>query len=57
MNGITSNPESIKTVMQGHSYGEVWGLAASPNDELFATCGDDKTLRIWERRNLIAWSS
>ena len=27
--------------------GEVWGLAVSPNSNQFATCGGDKTIRIW----------
>ena len=35
------------TLMHGHSAGEVWGLCASPKGEMFASCGGDKTLRVW----------
>lgn len=34
-------------LVTGHSSGELWGLCASPNSDRFATCGGDKTLRIW----------
>ena len=38
--------------MQGHSQGvaknpEVWGLAAHPTKQLFASAGADKTVRVW----------
>lgn len=33
---------------EGHCEGELWGLAMHPkNPDLFATCGDDQTIRIW----------
>jgi len=34
--------------LEGHFNGELWGLAMHPIDQKYATCGDDKTLRIWD---------
>jgi len=25
-----------------------WGVASSPNTNEFVTCGDDKTIRVWD---------
>jgi WD40 repeat protein len=35
-------------VSEAHHTGELWGLCVHPLDpDLFVTCGDDRTLRIW----------
>ena len=46
-----------KPLTTGHCFGELWGLASHPVDpNLFATSGDDKTVRIWsiERATCVA---
>lgn len=35
---------------------QLWGLAAHPEDELFATAGHDKNIALWRRHKLI-WTS
>lgn len=44
---IKLNKTTPQVVMRGHSAGEVWGLCASPNATKFASCGGDKTVRVW----------
>jgi len=39
--------------MKGHFDGEVWGAAAHPSENLFVTCGGDKTVRIWNTREMV----
>lgn len=42
-------------VIFGHGR-QLWGLAAHPEDELFATAGHDKNVALWRRHKLI-WTS
>jgi len=50
--------DSKRTVLlnEGHCAHELWGLSMHPKDpDLFATCGDDKTVRVWSisKRKLV----
>jgi WD40 repeat protein len=37
-----------RLLVQGHGEGELWGLSAHPSKHLFATAGDDQTVRVWD---------
>jgi WD40 repeat protein len=38
----------IRVLLQGHTAGELWGVAMHPTEPLVATVSEDKTLRIWD---------
>ena len=38
----------IHRLVKSHYRGDVWGLAVHPHTKRYATCGDDKTLRLWD---------
>jgi microtubule-associated protein-like 6 len=45
---ISAKSGNTCLVHESHYSGELWGLCTHPtNPDLFATCGDDKTIRIW----------
>lgn len=41
---------SLIQTLTGHK-GRVWGAAWHPNGKTLATCGEDKTIRIWQEEN------
>lgn len=47
----------LKTIMQGHFEGtkkaELWGCAVHPTEQIFATCGADKTIRLWQDQKML----
>ncbi len=39
---------SVQTIISGHFSGELYGLAMHPAKNWCATCGGDKTVRVWD---------
>lgn len=45
---VSARSGNICLVHESHYIGELWGLCVHPRDpDLFVTCGDDKTVRVW----------
>jgi len=45
---IARDTGSTMLLVEGHYHDELWGLATCPVDkDLYATCGDDSTVRLW----------
>lgn len=39
---------SYQVVVNSHTEGEIWGLCAHPEKDVFVTGSDDKTVRLWD---------
>uniref|UniRef100_A0A914X8Q4 HELP domain-containing protein n=1 Tax=Plectus sambesii TaxID=2011161 RepID=A0A914X8Q4_9BILA len=39
--------DNIQILVDGHGQGELWALAVHPKRDVFATGGDDRTVRMW----------
>ena len=61
--GLTSQLRQFYSITHGHysedAQGELWGLATHPTKPLYATAGEDRTVRIWnfqtKKVRLEAW--
>jgi microtubule-associated protein-like 6 len=47
-NETDQNHAYILRISKSHYAGELWGLATHPHKQYFVTCGDDKTVRLWD---------
>ena len=45
---ITEKSSSSQAVVRSHTEGEIWGLCAHPEKDVFVTGSDDKTVRLWD---------
>ena len=45
---ITEKTSSSQPVVSSHTEGEIWGLCAHPEKDVFVTGSDDKTVRLWD---------
>lgn len=48
---IDEKSSSIEVLVEGHSEGEVWGLAVHPSAHMISTASHDKTVRSWDLRS------
>ncbi len=48
---IQEKQAAVTNIVQGHSEGELWGLAAHPSKEIFCTASYDGYLKVWDIRS------
>ena len=51
---IDEKKSTVMNIAQGHGEGELWGLAAHPTKEVFASASDDTTIRIWDAAHKVS---
>jgi len=54
---VSAAGAKMKTLIYGHYQSakvpEVWGCAVHPTEQLYASCGSDHTIRIWNQTQMV----
>ena len=45
---IDEKTSAVSNVVEGHSEGELWGMAVHPSKEIFCTVSYDGQLKVWD---------
>ena len=54
--GVCVFGSHVQVLVEGHSEGEVWGLAVHPSAHMISTASHDKTVRSWDLRSKVSQS-